>query len=198
MARIKTCPEKFPAGNAVVGDRVYFWKLGQLQQRPKLGRVVEVGLRNEAGQFLNIRVRPSQGRPFVSSSYFGSHRFDRDMVVILEPTRARLRRECAQVVQWIYRDNGRPKYRVRVARLATNGSVPRYRLICTECWGEIFHGIAVTESAELRIEATSCAGFVEGKPEMTDSSTMLRCDCPSGPDPEFAAFMESVEIAKYA
>jgi hypothetical protein len=198
MARIKSCPEEFPTGNAVVGDRVYFWNLGQLDQEPRLGRVVEVGLRNEHGRFLNIRVSPSKGRRFVSGTNFGTRPADRDMAVILEPTRARFRRECAQVLQWFYRDSGRPRYRVRVARLASNSSVPRYRLICTECWGEIFHAIAVTESAELRIEATSCAGLVEGKPEMTDSATKLRCDCPSGPDLEFAAFMESVEITRYA
>jgi hypothetical protein len=185
MPRTKSRPAEFPKSNAVIGDRVYYWKLGQLQQEPRLGQVVEVGLRNEHGCFLNIRVRPAQGRPFVCSPFGGYHPNSRDNHAILEPTPDQLRKECAQVVRWFYTQQGAPRYKVRVARYATNGQVPRYRLICTGCWAEITRETTLTESSELRIELRGVqAGFAAGKPGVESSDSMFRCDCPTGPGPQ--------------
>ena len=199
MARAKARPDEFPAGNAVVGDRVYFWRIGQLDQEPRLGRVVEVGLRNEHGYFLNIRVRPEQGRPFLCSPFGGYHPNSRDNYAILEPTPDRLRKECAQVLRWFYNRQGAPRYKVRLARYATNGQAPRYRLICTGCWAEITRETTLTESSELRLAMRAGkAGFEAGKPAVESSDSMLRCDCPTGPDPDFIQFIKPLEIAEYA
>ena len=196
--RAKARPDLFPAGNAVVGDRVYFWRIGQLDQEPRLGRVVEVGLRNEHRCFLNIRVRPEQGRPFICSPIGHRGLGNRDDYPILEPAPARLRRENVQVWRWFYTPRGKPRYQVRVARCAANTCAPHYRLICTACWGEIWRKITSIESAELLIgQSGGKTAFYEGKPAIEDSDSRLVCDCAAGPDPDFVKSTEVIAIEEY-
>jgi hypothetical protein len=41
------------------------------------------------------------------------------------------------------------------------------------------------------------AGFAAGKPDVESSDSVFRCDCPTGPGPDFVKFMEPLEIEEY-
>ncbi len=158
--------ENYPRGNAKVDDLAWYRSTNRLSWQH--GKVIEVGLTNEFGRALNIRLK-IDGDGEIELPPYPPWKLRGDkpeaQVLIFAPHTPEA---IAKVLA---------KYRNLIAtRAGGNHMDERFKLLCIACEQWVDVGRTTTESSDLYYHSNG-AVFRANKPEVLESGTELTCGC---------------------
>lgn len=156
-------------GYAHVGDPAWYRSSNRLPWQKKC-EVVAVGLPNEFGHELNVRVRTETDgevelTPFPPANFKDPEPRPQVLLLPSEPPAVLMK------VLHLYKN-------LIAARAPAFSDVENFRLFCTTCEEWVYVGQTYTEVADVYYNANR-SHFQAGKPEVTNSEFEVVCGCPN-------------------